>query len=95
VRGVNGIPHALLLYVYVDDILERRAPHRDQHLDLIRSWKDQGRLLMAGPLGDPPTGAAFVFQVYDVAEIDEFVAADPYIAAGLVTSHSMERWKLV
>jgi uncharacterized protein YciI len=81
--------------VYVEDILERRAPHREQHLALIRAWKDEGRLLMAGPLGDPPSGGAFVFQVHDLAEVDEFVAADPYIAAGLVSSHSIASWKLV
>ena len=94
-RGVNDVPHALLLYVYVENILERRAPYRDGHLALINAWKESGRLLMAGPLGDPPTGAAFVFQVSELAEVEEFAAADPYIAAGLVTSHSLERWKLV
>lgn len=94
-RGVNDTPHALLLYVYVEDILERRTPYREAHLALVNAWKDDGRLLMAGPLGDPPTGAAFVFQVNDPSEVEEFAAADPYIAAGLVTSHSLERWKLV
>jgi uncharacterized protein YciI len=88
-------PHALLLYVYVEDILERRAPHRERHLELIRRWKEDGRLLMAGPLGDPPSGGAFVFQVDDPEQVVEFVAADPYVEAGLVSSHSIERWKLV
>jgi uncharacterized protein YciI len=87
--------HALLLYVYVEDVLERRVPHRDGHLELIRSWKDDGRLLMAGPLGDPPTGGAFVFQVNDPDEVEDFVANDPYVAEGIVTSHSLERWTLV
>ena len=87
--------HALLLYVYVEDVLERRPPYRDEHLALIHSWKDDGRLLMAGPLGDPPTGAAFIFQVNDPDEVDDFVANDPYVSAGIVTSHSLERWALV
>ena len=87
--------HALLLYVYVPDVLERRAPYRERHLELIRAWKDDGRLLMAGPLGDPPTGAAFVFQVDDVNDLEEFVANDPYVEAGIVTSHSAAPWTLV
>ena len=87
--------HALLLYVYVPDVLERRAPYRERHLELIRSWKDDGRLLMAGPLGDPPTGAAFVFQVDDPNDVEEFVANDPYVEAGIVTSHSLAPWTLV
>lgn len=27
----------LLLYTYVDDMLERRGPHRDEHLARIRA----------------------------------------------------------
>ena len=87
--------HAILLYVYVPDVLERRAPYRERHLELIRSWKDDGRLLMAGPLGNPPTGAAFVFKVDDLADLEEFVASDPYVEAGIVTSHSVAPWTLV
>jgi uncharacterized protein YciI len=94
VRGVSA-SHALLLYDYLEDVLERRAPYRDQHLEVIGAWKDSGRLLMAGPLGDPPTGAAFVFQVDDPAEVDEFVASDPYVSAGIVIGHRVQGWKLV
>jgi uncharacterized protein len=94
VRGLSA-PHHLLLYDYVEDVLERRAPHRDAHLAQIREWKDDGRLVMAGALGDPPTGAAFVFRLGDPAEIDEFVQNDPYFSAGLVTAHRVQRWNLV
>ncbi len=85
----------LLTYDYVADVLERRPPYREEHLALVGAWKEDGRVLMAGPLGDPPTGAALVFQVDDPAEIDEFVASDPYVSAGIVTSHRVQRWTLV
>lgn len=87
--------HHLLLYDYVPDIVERRGEHREAHLALVRRWKDDGRLALAGALGNPPHGAAFAFRVEDPSEIDAFVDADPYVAAGLVTDRRVERWTLV
>ena len=57
--------HTLLLYEYVDDIIERRGPYRDAHLALLPQLKDSGTVLMAGSLGDPVTGAAIVFNPCD------------------------------
>ncbi len=50
---------------------------------------------MAGALGDPPHGALFVFSVDDPAQIEEFVAADPYVAGGIVTGHRVVPWTVV
>jgi uncharacterized protein len=86
--------HHVLFYDYVPDIAERRGPHRDAHLALARRWKDEGRLVMAGALGDPPHGAAFVFRLEDAAAVEDFVAADPYVAAELVTAWRVEPWKV-
>jgi uncharacterized protein len=79
----------------VPNIVERRAPHRARHLELVRSWQDQGRFVMGGALGAPPHGAAIVFRVEDAAEIEEFVAADPYVSEGLVTARRVEPWAVV
>jgi uncharacterized protein len=79
----------------VPNIVERRAPHRARHLELVRSWQDQGRFVMGGALGEPPHGAAIVFRVEDAAEIEEFVAADPYVSEGLVTARRVEPWAVV
>ena len=40
---------------------------------------------MAGPLGDPPTGAAIVFRGVGPDSIEGFVNDDPYVKADLVT----------
>jgi uncharacterized protein YciI len=84
-----------LFYDYVEDAVERRAPFREQHLANIKRWKDEGRLVMGGALGDPPHGALIVFSVDDAADIEEFVAADPYVANGVVTGHRVEPWAVV
>jgi len=88
-------PHSLLLYDYVADVLERRAPHREAHLARIAQWIDDGGLLMAGALGDPPTGAAFVFGDVPRSEIERFADGDPYLTAGLVTARRVLPWTVV
>ncbi len=84
--------HYLLLYEYVEDILEKRAPYRDAHLALLRKLKDEGTVLMAGALGDPVTGAAIVFAPCDPAEVGEYVMLDPYVVNGLVTDWKILPW---
>ena len=84
-----------LIYAYVEGMSERRAPHRDGHLALIERWRADGRLRMAGALGDPPGGGLLVFEVDDPAEVEDFVAADPYAEAGLVVESRIEPWTMV
>ena len=85
----------MLFYDYVPDILARRGAYRDDHLALIAEWKQKGALLMAGALGDPPHGAAFVFRVGDPGDVERFAEADPYVAAGLVAARRVERFAVV
>jgi uncharacterized protein len=87
--------HFLLLYDYPDDVLERRAPWREEHLELVREWKEDGRLLLAGAIGDPVSGGALAFRVEDEAEVDEFMRLDPYVREGVVVGHRVEPWKVV
>ena len=83
----------VLIYDYVADIAERRAPHREAHLAEIARGKDEGRIVMAGALGDPPHSALIVFR--DAADAERFPDTDPYIAAGLVTDRRVEPWTVV
>lgn len=84
-----------LIYDYVDDdVLERRAPHRGDHIALVREGLADGRLLMAGALGeDPPHGGLFVFS--DSADARAFAEADPYVQSGLVRGWRVEPWQTV
>ncbi len=87
--------HSILFYEYVEDMAQRRAPHREAHLKRIAAEREAGRVVMAGALGDPPHGAAIVFRDTPHQQIEEFVGNDPYVAAGLVTAHRIERWSVV
>lgn len=87
--------HLLLLYDYVEDVVARREPHRDEHLSRIREWVGDGRMVMAGALEDPPTGAALVFGDVTQEEVEAFAAGDPYVRAGLVTGWRVVPWTVV
>jgi uncharacterized protein len=83
----------ILFYEYVPDIAERRAPHREGHLGAIGRWHGEGRIVMAGALGDPPHGGALVLR--DAADAERFMAEDPYVEAGLVVNWRVEPWNVV
>jgi uncharacterized protein len=85
----------LLLYTYVEDIAERRGPHREEHLAMIRAERDAGHISLAGALGTPPTGGAIVWTGVTPEHIERFTASDPYVTNGLVTAQRIERWNLV
>jgi uncharacterized protein len=87
--------HILLLYDYVENMLELRAPHRDAHLERIKAGRDAGQIVMAGALGDPPTGGALVFNGVGPEEVAQFVRDDPYMKAGLITNWRAEPWKVL
>lgn len=87
------LPLTALFYEYVEGIVELRAPHREGHLKLIEDFATDGRLAIAGALGDPPHAGLLVFRDADSAEA--FVAADPYVEAGLVSGRRVEPWNIV
>ena len=85
----------VLVYDYVeDDVVERRAPHRPQHIAMVREQMADGRLLMGGALGaDPPHGGLLVFA--EPGDAEAFAAADPYVASGLVRDWHVDLWQVV
>lgn len=83
----------LLIYDYVEDIVEKRAPHRPAHLELVGGWVEDGRVVGGGATGDPPSGALIVFR--ESGSPEEFVELDPYVREGLVTAWRVEPWTVV
>jgi uncharacterized protein YciI len=84
----------LLIYEYVEDVVERRKPVRDAHLATIERWREEGHLVIAGAVGDPPHTAMLAFRG-DPQVAETFVVDDPYVAAGLVTRWSVQPWTVV
>jgi len=87
-------PHHILFYDYVEDVLERRGPYREEHLARFTAAKEAGLVVAAGALGDPPTGAAAVL-AGDISAVEALVAGDPYVVNGLVTAWRVVPWNVV
>jgi len=85
----------LLEYTLVDDYVERRAPLRADHLALARAAAERGELVLGGALADPSDRALLVWDVEDPALVEAFVAADPYVREGLVTTWAIRPWTTV
>lgn len=83
-----------LSYKYVEDILEKRVPHRAGHLAHAQAHIEKGQLLMGGAFADAG-GACIVFRCADASVVDQFVKDDPYVHAGLVVDHSVREWNVV
>lgn len=85
----------ILSYEYVENILERRAPYRSEHLAAAQAAHARGDLLMAGALAEPVDRALLVFKVDDPQVVETFVRADPYVLNGLVTAWQIRPWTVV
>lgn len=84
--------HYILTYDYTADYLERRTEFRSAHLQLAWDAQARGELQLAGVLAEPVDGALFWFEADSPAVIEAFVAADPYVSAGLVASWRIRPW---
>ena len=87
--------HFALMYDVVDRFVEKRMPHREAHLGLVRAAHARGELVLAGALGDPPDGALLVFRADGAALAERFARADPYVMQGLVTGWRVRPWNVV
>lgn len=53
---------SILKYDYVEGILEKRGPFREEHLGAAQAKLQEGKLVMAGGFGSPPEGGLFIFK---------------------------------
>lgn len=87
--------HYLLFYDYSPDYLERRGQFRGEHLKLAWAAAERGELVLGGVLADPVDTSVLMFAGDSPDVVERFVAADPYMANGLVVSYRVRRWDTV
>lgn len=76
------------------DVAALRAASRPAHLDRLRALNEQGRLVLVGPMPrvDAPsldggvTGSLIVAEFDGLEAAREWMAADPYVKAGVYAS---------
>jgi uncharacterized protein YciI len=84
-----------LVYTLAEGYLERRGEFREEHLGLARAAYERGELALAGAFSDPADRALLVWSVEEPAVVRAFVASDPYVTNGLVTSWEIRSWNVV
>jgi uncharacterized protein YciI len=88
------LKYCILQYEAVDDFINRRTPHREEHLRLIREAHARGEIVMAGALGNPPDGGLLVFKA-STKVAEDFARRDPYVINGLITRWVVRPWTVV
>ena len=76
---------------YCEDVLEKRAPYRQDHLDGLAAQKESGVLITIGPTKD----LTKVFAIYDADSEDtvrQLVENDPYWKNGIWTEYEVREW---
>jgi uncharacterized protein len=76
---------------YCPDVLEKRTPHRQAHLDGLHQQKADGILVTIGPTQD----LTKVFAIYEAPSFDAvkaLVEGDPYWQHGIWTEYEIKEW---
>lgn len=76
---------------YCDDVLEKRAPFRQEHLDGLQRQKDAGLLITLGPTAD----TRLVFGIYEAesqSQVEQALHSDVYWREGIWTALQVHPW---
>ncbi|AFY74043.1 hypothetical protein Syn7502_02019 [Synechococcus sp. PCC 7502] len=76
---------------YCDQVLEKRTPHRQDHLDNLQALKNNGQLITIGPTQN--LQKVFAVYVADTeAEARSLIEADPYWQHQIWTEYEIYEW---
>ena len=88
----------------VQDSLSKRLATREKHLARLIKLKEQGRLLVAGPLpaidSENPgeagfTGSLVIAEFDSLQDAEKWASLDPYIEAGVYAKSTVKPYKKV
>jgi uncharacterized protein len=91
IRESSTVPKYVLFGSYCEDVLEKRTPYRQAHLDRIQQLKEQGIVVTLGPTKD----LTKVFGVYDAPDevtAQKLIEEDPYWQAEIWTEYTVKEW---
>ena len=84
-----------VIATYVEHAIARRAPHRDAHLAYARALHEAGHMLLGGAWADPVDGALIIYRAESRAQVEVWLADDPYVRAGLWSTIVIREWTVV
>jgi uncharacterized protein len=87
----SSMPKYVLWGSYCDNVLEKRAPYRQAHLDRLAQLKASGALITIGPTKDV-TKVFGVYEAEDEAAVRQLIEDDPYWQNGIWTEYEVMEW---
>jgi uncharacterized protein YciI len=85
------MPKYVMWGSYCEDVLEKRAPHRQAHLDGLAAQKESGILITIGPTKDV-TKVFGIYEAENEATVRQLLEADPYWQNGIWTEYDVKEW---
>ncbi|MCT7951796.1 YciI family protein [Ancylothrix sp. C2] len=76
---------------YCADVLEKRVPYREAHLEGIAKLKEAGVVMTIGPTKDL-TKVFGIYQAEDEETVRKAIEADPYWQNGIWTKYEIKEW---
>jgi len=85
------MPKYIMTGTYCENVLEKRAPYRQAHLDGLAQQKAAGVLVTLGPTKD----LTQCFGIYDAADettVRQLIETDPYWQNHIWTEYTVKEW---
>ncbi|NJK41670.1 MAG: hypothetical protein HC934_10540 [Acaryochloridaceae cyanobacterium SU_2_1] len=85
------MPKYVMWGYYCDDVLEKRVPYRQAHLEGLQVQKAAGTLLTLGPTQD----TKMVFGLYEADHegiVRQLIESDPYWQHQIWTTYEIREW---
>jgi len=85
------VPKYVVWGSYCEDVLEKRAPYRQAHLDGLAKQKADGILITIGPTKD----VTKVFGIYEAENeliVRDLIESDPYWQNQIWTEYDIKEW---
>jgi uncharacterized protein YciI len=85
------MPKYVMWGSYCPDVLEKRTPYRQAHLDGLAQQKEAGTLITVGPTKDV-TQVFAIYEASDEETVRKLVEADPYWVNRIWTEYQIKEW---
>lgn len=85
------MPKYVMWGSYCENVLEKRDPYRQDHLDGLAKLKEQGILITLGPTQDL-TKVFGIYEAPDETTVREAIENDPYWKNGIWTEYDVKEW---
>jgi uncharacterized protein len=76
---------------YCENVVEKRAPHRDAHLAGLKQQQESGVLITLGPTQDL-TQVFGIYEAENEAIVRSLIENDPYWKNGIWTDYNVKEW---